>query len=71
MEERGFRKKNAFADQAGLAPHASVIFDVGAHKGQTTAQYRALYPKATIYPFEPYPPSFEWCHGDRTLLSKI
>ena len=59
MEEHGFQGKNAFADQAGLVPDASVIFDVGAHTGQTTARYRALYPKATIYAFEPYPPSFE------------
>ncbi len=70
-EEGGFHGKNGFADQVGLAPDASVIFDVGAHTGQTTAQYRALYPKATIYPFEPYPPSFDECvaafAGDRRV----
>jgi FkbM family methyltransferase len=59
VEKRGFQGKNAFADQAGLTPDASVIFDVGAHTGETTVQYRAIYPEATIYAFEPYPPSFE------------
>jgi len=37
---------------------APVIFDVGANVGATARRYRALYPRATIHCFEPYPPSF-------------
>ena len=35
-----------------------VIFDVGANVGATAQRYRALYPRAAIHCFEPYPPSF-------------
>jgi FkbM family methyltransferase len=38
---------------------ASVIFDVGANTGQSAAVFAKLFPAATIYAFEPYPPSFE------------
>jgi FkbM family methyltransferase len=37
---------------------APVIFDVGANVGATAQRYRALYPRAEIHCFEPYPPSF-------------
>jgi FkbM family methyltransferase len=37
---------------------APVIFDVGANIGATAQRYRALYPRAAIHCFEPYPPSF-------------
>jgi FkbM family methyltransferase len=36
-----------------------VIFDVGAHVGETAARYRALFPRAVIHSFEPFPPSYE------------
>jgi hypothetical protein len=36
-----------------------VIFDVGAHRGETAARYRSLFPNALIESFEPFPPSFE------------
>jgi FkbM family methyltransferase len=36
-----------------------VIFDVGAHVGETAARYRALFPGALIHSFEPYPPSYD------------
>jgi len=35
-----------------------VIFDVGAHVGETAKRYRLIFPDATIYCFEPFPPSF-------------
>jgi FkbM family methyltransferase len=38
---------------------AQVIFDVGANVGATARRYRALYPRADIHCFEPYPPSFQ------------
>jgi FkbM family methyltransferase len=33
------------------------IFDVGANRGQTAFRYRATFPKAEIYCFEPFPDS--------------
>ena len=53
--------RNALDDQKRLlgAAGASVIFDVGAHVGQTAYAYRKLFPKATIYAFEPYEPAFK------------
>ena len=33
--------------------HPEVIFDIGAHHGGTVARFRAEYPSATIYAFEP------------------
>lgn len=44
--------------QAALVPDASVIFDVGAYIGETVTQYRALFPSADIFAFEPFPESF-------------
>jgi FkbM family methyltransferase len=35
-----------------------VIFDVGAHVGQTTLRYKELFPAASVYSFEPFPGSF-------------
>ena len=37
---------------------APVIFDVGAHVGETAARYRALFPGALIHSFEPFPQSY-------------
>src|SRR5512145_1663757 len=36
-----------------------VIFDVGAHVGQTALRFRSLFPDAIIHCFEPYPASFD------------
>lgn len=38
---------------------AKVIFDVGARHGGITGQYRAMYPDAKIFAFEPFPKSYE------------
>jgi FkbM family methyltransferase len=35
------------------------IFDVGAHIGQTTGEFRRRFPNAQIFSFEPFPESFE------------
>src|SRR5262249_11275435 len=51
---------------------APVVFDVGAHVGQTAARYRTLYPGATIHSFEPFPESFralaETSRGDPLVV---
>jgi len=35
-----------------------VIFDVGAHLGQTTLHFRKVFPSAHIHSFEPFPENF-------------
>jgi FkbM family methyltransferase len=42
-----------------------VIFDVGAHHGQTAERYAGLFPDARIYCFEPFEDSF------RELVSRV
>ncbi len=37
-----------------------VIFDIGAHRGETVKQYRVRFPKSIIYCFEPFPDSLEY-----------
>jgi FkbM family methyltransferase len=50
-----------FADIQRLCSglEAPVIFDVGAHHGEVTAQFRMLFPGAEIYAFEPFVESYE------------
>ncbi|MBN2593647.1 MAG: FkbM family methyltransferase [Sedimentisphaerales bacterium] len=36
-----------------------VIFDVGAYVGEIAAKYEQIFPKSTIYCFEPFPDSFQ------------
>jgi FkbM family methyltransferase len=51
---------DALSDQrALLGGRADVIFDIGAHVGQTAEQYRRAFPQATVYSFEPFPESFQ------------
>ncbi|MGB2925190.1 MAG: FkbM family methyltransferase [Limnothrix sp.] len=55
-----FTDKSAFKAQKQLITlREPVIFDVGAHVGQTATQYRWFFPKAKIYTFEPFPSSFQ------------
>ncbi len=51
---------DAFSEQQRLleAYPPSVIFDVGAHHGETARIYRELFPTARIYCFEPFAESF-------------
>jgi FkbM family methyltransferase len=42
-----------------LGTRHPVIFDVGAHRGSTTARYRAAFPESRIFCFEPFPASSE------------
>jgi len=39
--------------------HAEVVFDVGANVGQSAVEFRAAWPEATIYAFEPVPHTFD------------
>jgi len=47
---------------ANLPPiHPKVIYDLGANVGVSSLFFASLYPKATIYGFEPLPENFEVC----------
>lgn len=50
-----------YHEQARLLKRVAnpVIFDVGAHIGQTAVKYNKLFPAARIYSFEPFKASFE------------
>lgn len=52
-----FRAQKEFIDKLGVSN--PVIFDVGAHKGETVARYKQLLPDSTIFCFEPFPDNFE------------
>ncbi|HXB06397.1 MAG TPA: FkbM family methyltransferase [Puia sp.] len=53
-------KKDAFAVQKEWAGHSNiVVFDVGANRGDVSAEYRQHFPSAEIFAFEPFPGSFE------------
>lgn len=53
--------ENAFSALQHLLAEVSepIIFDVGAHHGQTSREFRKLFPTSTIYAFEPFKESFE------------
>jgi FkbM family methyltransferase len=50
---------NSHEDQKRLLNDAKIIFDVGAHVGQSTEAYKKLYPGAQIWAFEPAPQNFD------------
>jgi FkbM family methyltransferase len=45
-----------------------VIFDVGAHFGESALKYNDVFPESTIYCFEPFPESFD--ELKRTIVKK-
>lgn len=51
---------NPFSEMKRLCSHIErpVIFDIGAHHGQTAQLFRELFPKAEICSFEPFQESF-------------
>ncbi len=54
-------RPNAFESQQKLLVgiDSPVILDVGAHHGETVEAYKAVFPRAKILAFEPFPESFE------------
>jgi FkbM family methyltransferase len=70
--ERERKRQDPFLVTQSLVRNpAPVIFDVGAHVGETAARYRALFPGAWIHSFEPSPASVERlaaaCRGDERV----
>jgi hypothetical protein len=41
-----------------VATEEPVIFDVGAHRGESVAFFTSIFPRATVYSFEPEPDNF-------------
>lgn len=52
-----FHAQKEFIDRLGVT--SPVIFDIGAHKGETVARYKELFTDSTIYCFEPFQGSAE------------
>lgn len=48
-----FNAQKEFLDRMGVTQ--PVIFDVGAHKGETVLRYKNSFPGSSIYCFEPFP----------------
>ena len=65
------RATDAFHEQKALIGAAKTIFDVGAHYGQVASGYRALFPAATVYAFEPFPATFETLRENVATDAKI
>jgi FkbM family methyltransferase len=52
-------QENPFLEMRRLVQAANpIIFDVGAHHGHISLNYRRLFPTATVYAFEPFPESY-------------
>jgi FkbM family methyltransferase len=64
---------DAFSEQARLfrTRPPAVVFDVGAHHGQTARTYRALFPTAIVHCFEPFPASFAALEATAAELSNV
>ena len=45
--------------QSVIDPHSSLIFDIGAHRGQWTEAILSILPNAQVHLFEPAPAAFE------------
>jgi FkbM family methyltransferase len=69
---KGEFKKDALTIQKDLlGGQASVIFDVGANRGDVSAEYRQHFPDAKIFAFEPFPGSLESFRGKHARDSGI
>ncbi len=57
---KAVKRNEPFEVQKRLLGEAAdlVIFDVGAYVGEVAATYKRIFPRSTIYCFEPFPDSF-------------
>lgn len=60
-KNRLINQNNPFFDQTTFFDKNAhiVIFDIGAHLGQTTLSYKKFFKHSTVYAFEPHEESFE------------
>ena len=56
-------------DLDSLAKGPEIIFDVGANTGRAARFYLKHFPRATVYSFEPFQPSFDALRADVRLAS--
>jgi len=65
--------KDPFADQKLILGSFTdlIIFDVGAHYGQTAQIYNELLPGSKIYSFEPFKPSYDILLNEVKMFSNI
>jgi FkbM family methyltransferase len=49
----------------------SLVFDVGAFRGEAAAEYAEMFPAAQVYAFEPFPPSYNSLVGRFAGNSRI
>lgn len=70
----GHQSWNSDEDQMAIVSSPRIILDIGANIGQTATRYRAMFPEAHIFSFEPDPETFKKleaaCAGD-TRVSPI
>jgi FkbM family methyltransferase len=59
------------AQQKIAGKNCKVIFDAGAHHGQTALTYYALFPDAEIFSFEPFPASYEQLKANTAAHSQL
>lgn len=60
IERLDYSQESAFLIQKKLIPEPSIIFDVGAHHGETIKKYINLFGSSPqIYSFEPFSDSYE------------
>jgi FkbM family methyltransferase len=67
------RRNPAFAEQRRLLERnpPKVIFDVGAHHGESVSLYKKLFPAASVYCFEPFSESFAVLKRNIQRLSNV
>jgi len=70
------RRDDPFLAQQELlrGQRVSMIFDIGANRGQTAREYHRRFPHATIFSFEPFPESYRQltaaCRGLERVLTR-
>ncbi|MEL6942767.1 MAG: FkbM family methyltransferase, partial [Bacteroidota bacterium] len=68
-QETAFEAQERLLKQLGSEPFT--IFDVGAYIGTVALQYNDVFPNATIFCFEPFPPSFSQLQINTAAYSNI
>jgi FkbM family methyltransferase len=64
---------DAFIEQRRLLQGSAplIIFDVGAHRGESALMYKGLFPTAAVYSFEPFPQSFAAFQKETAHLANV
>jgi FkbM family methyltransferase len=69
---KGEFKKDCFETQKSIAGNkSSIIFDVGANRGDVTQKYNLLFPDSKIFAFEPFPDHAQIFRSNFSLRKNI